>query len=82
MKLVSKFRIQVISLETKAKDLYYASAEDLLTVFCLLAFQETKEFPKKIHKSVVDLLLSGHDPQSASTYACNFVSELALKRIP
>lgn len=53
-------------------------AEKFLTVFCLLTFREIKEFPKKIQKSVVERLLSRHDPKSISTYAWRLLLDVAL----
>lgn len=52
---------------------YSASAVDLDIVDCFLAFHEIKESPKRMQKPVMDFLVSGHAPQSASekAFKCN-----------
>ena len=42
-------------------DLYLVSTEDFEIVCCILDFQETKEFPMKLQKLLIDLLLSGYE---------------------
>ena len=63
-------------------DLYSASADDLETVCCFLDFLEIRESPRKTQKLVNDLLVSGHEAQSASAKAliCNF--EVVEYKIP
>jgi len=75
-----KFR-QLISLARPANDLYSASTNDLLTIFCFLDFQEIKESPKKTQKPVVDSLEIEQVAQSESTYTCNLILE-AEKKMP
>lgn len=80
---LSQKTIQVIfSLATDARVLYLALAEDLETVGCFLDFQKTKESPMKSQCPVVDLLVSGHCPQSASAYALSLRSEEAENSRP
>jgi hypothetical protein len=50
----------------EAKARYSASDEDLETVNCFLDFQQTRDWPMKKQKPVIDLLVSGQPPQSAS----------------
>ena len=56
---------QTNSLVGAAMVRYSASAEDFKMVVWFLAFQETKESPRKIQKPITDLQESKHDPQSA-----------------
>ena len=67
MKVSQKVLNQTISVDTEANAWYSASAEDLLKVFWLLAFHETKELPKKMQNPVVERRVSIQEPQSAST---------------
>lgn len=48
---------------------YLSSEEDRETVACFLDFHETKESPRKMQKSVMDLQVSGHVAQSESLNA-------------
>ena len=58
-------------------DLYYASAKDLETVCCFLDFHETNESPRKTQSPVTDLLVLGHDAESAFAKALRCNSEVA-----
>lgn len=45
---------------------YSASADNRETVCCFLDFQDINEPPRKTQNPVIDLLVSTHEPQSAS----------------
>jgi hypothetical protein len=45
---------------------YSASAEDFATVGCFFDFHEISEVPRNTQKPVVDRLVTGQLPQSAS----------------
>ena len=62
--------IHVTSATVDARLLYSTSAELLEIVDCYLDFQESKDSPNLTIYPVMDLLVSGHDPQSASQNAC------------
>ena len=62
-----------------AKEQYSASDEDLEMVGCFLLFQEINEEPKKKQKPYMECLVSGHVPQSESTYPFSFKLEFAEK---
>jgi hypothetical protein len=49
-----------------AKTRYSASDDDLETTNCFLLFQLINDEPRKKQRHVVDLLVSGHAPQSES----------------
>ena len=63
-------------------DLYSTLADDLETDCCFLDFLEIRESPRKTQKPVTNILVSGHEVQSASTKAliCNF--EVVEYKIP
>ena len=63
-------------------DLYYASAKDLETVCCFLDFHETNESPRKTQSPVTDLLVLGHDAESAFAKALRCNSEVVENKIP
>ena len=62
--------IHVTSVTVDARLLYFALAELLDTVDYFLHFQESKDSPNLTIYPVMDLLVSGHDPHSASQNAC------------
>lgn len=59
----------MISLLVIARALYLASAEDLDTLDCFLALQETNELPRNIQKPVTEPRVSGQEAQLASEKA-------------
>jgi hypothetical protein len=61
---------------------YSASEEDLETTFCFLLFQLINDLPKKKQRPVVDLLVSGHAPQSESEKPFKLNEESAAKKRP
>ena len=61
---------------------YSASAEERDIVDCFLAFQDTRESPRKIQKPVMDFLELGRDAQSASEKAFNWREEVDEKNKP
>ncbi|KAK2451907.1 putative mitochondrial protein [Trifolium repens] len=65
-----------------ARALYSASDDDLETTDCFLLFQLIREVPRKKHMPDVDLLVSGHAPQSESEKPLSFSEEEELKNNP
>ena len=74
--------IQTTSLVAAAMALYLASAEDWEMVDCFLAFQDTRESPRKTQKPVTECLVSRQAPQSASKKALSWRDEVAEKKRP
>ena len=58
---------QNLILAKQARALYSDSAKDLETIFYFLNFQPIKESPRKMQNLDVDLRVSTHEAQSAST---------------
>ena len=52
---------QRISHTATAIDLYFSLVDDLETICCFLDFHKTKESKKKTQKTVINLLVLGHD---------------------
>ena len=61
---------------------YSASTKDFKIVFYFLAFQETRESPRKKQKPIIDLLESKHKPQSTSEKALSCKVECEEKKSP
>ena len=70
------------SLVVAAMARYSALAEDLEIVVYFLAFQETKESPRKIQKHLTNFWVSSQDPQSASKNALRWREEVDEKIKP
>ena len=77
-----KYKIHTISHVTTAMNLYSASIEDLVKVDCFLDFQDTKESPMKMLFPVTDLLVSGHEAQSAFAKPFKWISVLEENKSP
>ena len=59
----------MISQTATAIDLFSDFAEDRETVCCFFDFHEIKDSPRKTQNPVTDLLVLGHEAQSASQNA-------------
>ena len=58
------FEAKITSLLAEAMDPHLASTEDLETVGYVLHFHEIRDVPRSINHPVVDLLVSGHRPDT------------------
>ena len=72
----------MISQTATAIDLYSDFAEDLETICCFFDFHEIKDSPRNMQKQVIDLLMLGHEAQSASAKAFKCSSDLLEKNNP
>jgi hypothetical protein len=65
LQVIHQYNNQISSQVAVDNALYSASEDDLETVTCFFAFQETRDDPKKKQYPDVDLLVSKHPAQSA-----------------
>ena len=72
----SNQRSQISSCVVSTRARYSDSAVDLEASDCFLLRQEISESPRKKQNPVVEHLVDGSPPQSASEYACNSSEEL------
>ena len=71
----------MISQTATAIDLFSDFAEDCETVCCFFDFHEIKDSPRKTQNPVTDLLVLGHEAQSASQNAGFFFLKGAKAKI-
>lgn len=78
----SMYNIYCSSHVVWASALYLASNDDFDTTFSLFLFQVTKEIPRKKDKLVLELIVSGHSPQSETENPLSVNDEDKLKTKP